>query len=310
MMMFYPGIHWDSETEKAHGCCEHQWANQQTTVTPSEEVEEMVTETAVEVKPKQPLFAVGDPEAKLSLAYAKDKGYILVLAGDGEAEVTNAEGRSYYIQKFECDCPDKRARGGSYSGRCKHEIWIGQMRPCEMCGSIMYMGAFQTAFAETLKRFECPACGNTRDADLVREERKALREGGPEDERLTPEGRCQQAIAWLKKKDTPRYVWLLVRQSPDLAPLMIRLLAVAEQGELADAIAKTFTPLVDPVSPEQIMRDRIRKAEAALLKLPKGRSLLTGLLEYLELPDLKHIPSDKLADTLGLCEQVFLSATR
>ena len=46
-----------------------------------------------EVKPKLPLFAVGDTEAKLSLAFAMKAGYRIVLDGDGDALITNPRGR-------------------------------------------------------------------------------------------------------------------------------------------------------------------------------------------------------------------------
>jgi hypothetical protein len=307
MMMFYPGIHWDSQTNKARRCSEHQQADYNGS-TSTVEATEKVAPPAVEVNPKQPLFVVGDSEAKLSLAYAKAQGYRLILDGDGEAEVTNGDGQSYYILNFECNCPDKRHRKGTYFGRCKHEIWIGQMRPCEMCGSVMTLGEFKTAFGETLMRFECPACGNARDSDLVREERKAMREGGPQDERLMPEGRCRQAIAWLEKKGIARYVWFAVRQSPDLVPVMVRLLAEAGQGELADTIAKAFPIAVEPPSPEKLMRERLLKAKAALIKMPKGQSLFSGVLEHLDVKRLEDIPAEKLPDVLSLCEQLNLSA--
>ena len=95
------------------------------------------------------------------------------------------------------------------SGKCAHVKCVVP---------IMYLGEFKTAFGECLMRFECPACGNARDHEMVREERTILRDGGPQDERLMPEGRCRQAIAYLEKRDTERYVWFVVRQSPELAP--------------------------------------------------------------------------------------------
>ena len=171
------------------------------------------------------------------------------------------------------------------------------MRPCEMCGAITYLGEFKTAFAEPLMRFECSSCGNARDHELVREERTALRDGSLQDGRLTPEGQCRQAIAWLEKKETARYVWFAVRQSPELAPLMVRLLAETEHGELGDAIAKSFPAVIETPSPEQLMRERLKKAKTALFKLPKGRSLLSGLLDHLEVKRLEDVPVGKLADT-------------
>ena len=65
------------------------------------------------------------------MAYAIAQGYRITLDSDGEAVVVNLDGQAYYILNFECDCPDKRVRGGSYQGHCKHEEWIAQIRPCK-----------------------------------------------------------------------------------------------------------------------------------------------------------------------------------
>ena len=257
---------------------------------------------------KSSLFVVGDKEAKLSIAHAMAKGYRITLDGDGNAEVVNPDSRAYYVQNFECDCPDKRMRGGSHHGRCKHEGWVGQMRPCEMCGAVMYLGEFKTAFGECLMRFECPACGNARDHELVREERTILRDGGPQDKRLMPEGRCRQAIAYLEKRDTERYVWLVVRQSPELAPVMVRLLAEAGHGELGDEIAKVFS-ILSP-SAEHEMRERLKKGRAELCKVPKGQSLLSGLLDHLGVKSFEDVVSEDLPDVVGLFEGVYRSAVQ
>ena len=291
MMMFYSGVHWDSGVERNGS------------ITPKKEVD-MAVKTSDESK--SALFVVGDKEAKLSIAHAMAKGYRITLDGDGNAEIINPDDRSYYVQNFECDCPDKRIRGGSYHGRCKHEGWIGQMRPCEMCGAVMYLGEFKTAFGECQLRFECSACGNARDDELVSEERMILRDGGPQDERLMPEGRCRQAIAWLEKCDNTRYVWYVVRQSPELAPIMVRLLAEAEHGELGDEIAKVFSVLSP--SAEHEMRDRLKKGRAELCKLPKGRSLLSGLLDHLGVESFEEIVNEDLPGVMGFFEEVYRSA--
>ena len=120
-------------------------------------------------------FRIGDPADRLSVAHAVAQGYRITLDGDGSAEVTNPAGVTYHVYNFECGCPDKLGNGGTYRGCCKHELWIGQLRPCEMCSGTMALGEFKTCFGEVLKRFECPGCGNVRDFDLVREERRASR---------------------------------------------------------------------------------------------------------------------------------------
>ena len=81
MMMFYTGVHWDSNVEKASHRAERNGS-----ITPKKEVEDMAVKTSDESKPKQPLFVVGD---KLSIAHAMAKGYRITLDGDGDAEVIN-----------------------------------------------------------------------------------------------------------------------------------------------------------------------------------------------------------------------------
>ena len=65
---------------------------------------------------------IGDVNEKLSIAYAMKQGYRILLDGDGEAEVLSPSQETYYITHFECNCPDKRCRGGSHKNRCKHEV--------------------------------------------------------------------------------------------------------------------------------------------------------------------------------------------
>ncbi len=119
-------------------------------------------------------FRIGDASDRLSFAHAANRGYRFRLEDDGSCCVIKPIGSAYYIHGFECDCPDKMCRGGSYSGHCKHEIWVSQLSPCKTCGGVMALGAFQTCFGKILKRFECPTCGNTRDFDLVRRERRKI----------------------------------------------------------------------------------------------------------------------------------------
>lgn len=118
---------------------------------------------------------IGEVNHKLSFAHAISRGYRFRLDSDGNCCVLHPLGGAYHIHNFECDCPDKLCRGGSYSGHCKHEVWLAQLRPCDACSAVMALGEFKTCFGEILRRFECPSCGNARDFDLVLYERRAAR---------------------------------------------------------------------------------------------------------------------------------------
>jgi hypothetical protein len=183
---------------------------------------------------------IGDVNEKLSIAFAMETGYKILLDGDGEAEITTPTGETYYIAQFECNCPDKLCRGGSHRNHCKHECWISQLRPCEMCGSIMSLTAFRTCFGEEGQRFECPTCCCAWDIGVVRAERRMNREMGQPSPKLTAQGRCRQAIVWMRTHTRDFYIWKLVEQSPHLAPLMVRELAAAQEGKLADQMAKRY----------------------------------------------------------------------
>jgi hypothetical protein len=140
----------------------------------------MVSNSPSQVKSKPATWTVGCKDDRLSIAHAMSEGYRITLDGDGAAEVLKSDGTAYHVVHFECDCPDKQGRGGSYAGHCKHEIWVSQLRPCEHCGGIQALGEFLTAFGKTVRRFECPDCGNARDFDLVKGERRVRRFGRPE----------------------------------------------------------------------------------------------------------------------------------
>ncbi|MBI4595215.1 MAG: hypothetical protein HY730_02430 [Candidatus Tectomicrobia bacterium] len=121
------------------------------------------------------MFAIGDVNDKLSIAFAKAHGYRFTLHEDGNAEVINGDGKVYQVQDFECNCPDMQKNGGSYNGHCKHSIWIGQLLPCDVCNGMMGLGSFTNCFGQTAERFECYDCGNVRDFELVRVERRLRR---------------------------------------------------------------------------------------------------------------------------------------
>lgn len=120
--------------------------------------------------------SLGDVNDRLSVAYAQAHGYQFRLIGDGDAEITDSGGTVYRVQNFACDCLDKFVNGGSHNGRCAHEIWLAQLYPCSNCGGMMGLGVFHTCFGGRAERFECPECGNARDFELVRMERKAMKE--------------------------------------------------------------------------------------------------------------------------------------
>lgn len=183
---------------------------------------------------------IGDVNEKLSIAHAMHNGYQILLDGDGEAEVLSPAQETYYISNFDCNCPDKLCRGGSHKNYCKHEIWLSQLRPCELCGSIMALTAFHTCFGETGERFECQTCGCAWDIGVVRAERRMRRDTGEHNPKLSAECRCRQAIHWLKTHLRDFYIWKLVEQSPHLAPRLVRELAIVKEGKLADEVAKKY----------------------------------------------------------------------
>ncbi|OGG47819.1 MAG: hypothetical protein A3F84_12820 [Candidatus Handelsmanbacteria bacterium RIFCSPLOWO2_12_FULL_64_10] len=197
------------------------------------------TEQKVKSNPRLATFAIGDPDDRLSIAHAMAEGYRIALDGDGTAEVLKADGTAYHVVNFECDCPDRQGRGGSYAGHCKHEIYVSQLRPCELCGGIMALGEFLTAFGKTVRRFECESCGNARDFDLVKGERRVKRYGKPLDEKEAHKV-CQAAIYDARWKDADRYVWDALKVRPDIAPAMAERLYQAKMNRLADEVAGRY----------------------------------------------------------------------
>lgn len=121
-------------------------------------------------------YTIGAVDDKLALAQDIARGYQITLAEDGCAEVTSPEGLVYFIYDFECDCPDKLYRSGVYEGQCKHEVWVSQMTPCDVCEHIMYVGAFHSSFGEVHRRFECRTCGHMCDFETVEQERQMRRD--------------------------------------------------------------------------------------------------------------------------------------
>lgn len=183
------------------------------------------------VKPHPTVFQIGELSDKLSFAYAIEQGYRFDLRADGECEVSKPDGTAYYVKNFICNCPDRSTRGGSHHGYCKHEIWVAQLRPCELCKGIMALGEFKTAFGQIVKRFECSSCGNARDFGLVKAERR-VHKYGADDSKL-----CREAIQ--KQIDTMdnRYIWRLLDARPDLYDTMQKVALEMFQAYLADAVA-------------------------------------------------------------------------
>jgi len=163
----------------------------------------------------------------LPVAQAKASGFKFLLSDDGDAEVLSPDGKMFVVNGFNCKC-----KNHIYRNHCFHALWVGQLRPCEQCGSVMQLVEHTTCFSDVMRFFECSSCGNARDLDLVREERRL----GQRDGRLTPDGRCNQAIAWLRVKDSDWYVWQLVKESPELVGTMVIALSEIGKDMLADKI--------------------------------------------------------------------------
>ncbi|OGG56628.1 MAG: hypothetical protein A3F84_08370 [Candidatus Handelsmanbacteria bacterium RIFCSPLOWO2_12_FULL_64_10] len=198
----------------------------------------MIGNSSPQVKPKSATWTVDCKDDRLSIAHAMSEGYKIALNGDGSAEVLKGDGTAYHIHEFECDCPDKQGRGGSYAGHCKHEVWVSQLRPCDLCGGIMALGEFLTAFGKSVKRFECESCGNARDFDLVKGERRVKRYGKPNEQ--DAHKACQAAIYEARFRDADHYVWDALQVRPDIAPAMVERLSQAKMGRLADEVAGRY----------------------------------------------------------------------
>jgi hypothetical protein len=142
-------------------------------------------------------FTIADVNDQLSLAYAQAQGYKIKLRGvDGDALVqTPEDDLDYHLTNFACDCQDAIRRGGSYEGHCQHAIWVAQMRPC-ICGGAMLLGEFTTCFGEVVPRFECPECGDARDFNLVKAERRLRRSAAPDVEASRKTPVSQPATSW------------------------------------------------------------------------------------------------------------------
>lgn len=171
--------------------------------------------------------AYPDLITQVPVEWPKGQGYQFLLHNDGEGEILTPSGETYVVSQFQCDCTEHVFRG-----YCLHEIWIRQLRPCLACGSVMTLVERVTCFGQQMIWFDCPTCANVRDLALVREERKM----GIRDIRLTPQGRCQQAIAWLNTYGSSWFIWQLVYQSPELVSTMVQVLSDADQHILADQI--------------------------------------------------------------------------
>ncbi len=142
-------------------------------------------------------FTIADVNDQLSLAYAEAQGYKIKLRGvDGDALIqTPEDDLDYHLINFACDCQDAIRRGGSYGGHCQHSIWVAQMHPCT-CGGAMLLGEFTTCFGEVIPRFECPECGDARDFNLVKAERRLRRSGAPDAEASRKTSVSQPATSW------------------------------------------------------------------------------------------------------------------
>ena len=58
------------------------------------------------------------------------------------------------------------------------------------------------------------------------------------------------------------------------------------------------------------MRERLKNGEAELRKLPKGLSLITGLLDHLNIKRFEDVADEDLPDVVGWFEDVYRSAVQ
>jgi hypothetical protein len=168
-----------------------------------------------------------DQLTNVPVTWAYEQGYHFLLTNDGEAEVISPIGTVSVVSNFHCTCGDP-----IYHASCLHALWVRQLRPCELCGSIMQLTESTTCFGESQNFFQCPSCANARDMALVKEERLI----GLQNHRLTPQGRCEQALAWLNANGSEWYIWKVVYQSPELIATMITVLSETDHHMLADRI--------------------------------------------------------------------------
>lgn len=159
--------------------------------------------------------------------WAQQQGIQFLLEQDGQADVLTPDGMTFHVNTFRCDCQEH-----VYRNHCLHEIWIRQLRPCELCGGLMELVETDSCFGESLHFYTCVSCGNARDPKLVLEERKL----GMLDPRCSPRGRCKQAAAWLDAQGSDWYIWQLMKTSPELLSTMVGVLSEAGQHVLADQL--------------------------------------------------------------------------
>ena len=93
---------------------------------------------------------------RYSLGAFLRNGYQIDLRDDGNATVTKPDGTVYTINNFVCDCPNKQARGGgSYFGRCKHELALAQIYPCQICDTWAILVKVTMPTGEEIREYRC-----------------------------------------------------------------------------------------------------------------------------------------------------------
>ena len=65
--------------------------------------------------------------------------------------------------------------------------------------------------------------------------------GVHEDDLATPEGRCRNAVRWMRTRMRDRYVWHLVHTKPEIADVMVRVLEEEGERDLAEQVREWRT---------------------------------------------------------------------
>ncbi|MDA0748998.1 MAG: hypothetical protein O2954_20965 [bacterium] len=94
---------------------------------------------------------------------------------------------------------------------------------------------------------------------------------------IQEEGRCRQALAWVRARGITRFIWQVLDQSPELAPVMAQVLADADETELAESVKRRMGLRRRQHRPKRTGRLELLpgglSASGKILPIPSRRSL-------------------------------------